>query len=185
MDELIDILDSEGNLTGQTTMKSAAHQKGLFHQTVHVWFYTSDGKVLIQQRGKNKDTHPLLWDVSVAGHIGAGESIETAALREVEEEIGLRISTDELQKIGYFPSFFRHREDLIDNEFRHTFKCELKEPLESLKKQENEVEALELIPVHKFKIELNEEESLRKYVPHETKYYHLIIAEVQKAIRIQ
>ena len=89
MDELVDILDEHGNLTGQSCLKSEAHLKGLLHPTVHVWLYTKDGRVLIQQRGKNKDTHPLLWDVSVAGHVASGEGIPLAAVREVQEEVGL------------------------------------------------------------------------------------------------
>ncbi|MEX0360286.1 MAG: hydrolase, partial [Allomuricauda sp.] len=50
MDELVDILDENGNLTGRTCLKSEAHLKGYFHPTVHVWFYTADGKVLFQKR---------------------------------------------------------------------------------------------------------------------------------------
>ena len=89
MDELVDRLDEEGNYTGQTILKSDAHRQGIFHPTVHIWFYTNQGEILMQRRGEFKDTYPLLWDVSVAGHIGAGEDIYDAALREVKEEIGL------------------------------------------------------------------------------------------------
>lgn len=179
MDELIDILDSSGNLTGQTAMKSEAHRKGLFHQTVHIWFYTSDGKVLLQQRAKDKKTHPLLWDVSVAGHIGAGEEIEIAAIREVHEEIGLTISKEGLVKIGFFPSFFKHRDDLTDNEFHHTFIYELKTGLEDLKKQESEVEALALISISKFEKELKDEKHSKRYVAHPIDYYMSVIKEIE------
>lgn len=180
MDELIDILDSQGNFTGQTAMKSEAHRKGLFHQTVHIWFYTSDGQLLLQQRGKDKDTHPLLWDVSVAGHIGAGEEIETAAVREVEEEIGLTISKEHIQKVGFFPSFFKHHEDLIDNEFHHTFLCELKTGFEGLEKQGSEVEALTLVSFAKFQEEINDKNRSKKYVPHPKDYYMSVIKEIEK-----
>ena len=61
MDELVDILDAAGNYTGKIAMKSEAHRNGLFHPTVHVWFYTKNGQILIQQRAENKETHPLLW----------------------------------------------------------------------------------------------------------------------------
>ena len=40
MDELIDILNAEGKPLGTSAMKSVAHREGLFHATVHIWFYT-------------------------------------------------------------------------------------------------------------------------------------------------
>jgi hypothetical protein len=43
MDELIDILDDQGNLTGRNCLKSIAHIEGLNHATVHIWFYTPEG----------------------------------------------------------------------------------------------------------------------------------------------
>ncbi|WP_422079731.1 NUDIX hydrolase [Ulvibacterium sp.] len=182
MDELVDILDDMGNLTGKTAMKSMAHAKGWFHPTVHVWLYTKDGKILIQQRGKDKDTHPLLWDVSVAGHIAAGEAIEASAIREVEEEIGLSISERDLEKIGVFSSIHKHREDLIDCEFHHTFLCELKLPLGNLQKQESEVERLDLIPLIQFSEETWGLANIEKYVPHEISYYQRIVEEIQKRL---
>ncbi|WP_298476612.1 NUDIX domain-containing protein [uncultured Maribacter sp.] len=182
MDELIDILDSEGKLTGKTAMKSVAHKEGLFHQTVHIWFYNQNGEILIQQRGKNKATFPLLWDVSVAGHIGAGESIEVSALREIEEEIGLRISAQELQKIGVFKSIQKHNDTLIDCEFHHTFLCELKVPIEQLTKQESEVEALDFILLDNLNKALTKSVLSKKYVPHDELYYETVTKAIQNRL---
>ncbi|MGB5436116.1 MAG: NUDIX domain-containing protein [Maribacter sp.] len=182
MDELVDILDSEGNFTGKTAMKSIAHKKGLFHPTVHVWFYTKNGQVLIQQRGKDKDIHPLLWDVSVAGHVGAGEDFETSAIREISEEIGLNIYPGKLEKIGVFKSIQRHHDNLIDCEFHHTFLCELKVPLHELKKQDAEVEALDLISLIQFSEETWGLAHLKKYVPHGVEYYKEIIKAIKKRL---
>lgn len=182
MDELIDILDSEGNFTGKTKLKSYAHSMGLFHATAHIWLYTSGGNVLLQQRGKDKNTHPLLWDVSVAGHVAAGETIEFSALREVEEEIGLTISENSLEKIGVFKSVQKHRDDLVDCEFHHTFLCELKVPIEHLHKQESEVEALKLIPLIRFSEEIKNMENIKKYVPHTSNYYSSIIKAIEERL---
>lgn len=180
MDELLDILDSNGKSTGKSELKSYAHRMGLFHATVHIWFYTLDGKLLLQQRGRKKDTHPLLWDVSVAGHVTAGETIILSALREVEEEIGLTISEHDLEKIGIFKSIQRHRNDLVDCEFHHTFLCELKVPLNRLRKQESEVEALRLIPILQFAEETWGLADLKKYVPHKVDYYATIIRAIKE-----
>lgn len=181
MDELIDILDADGNPTGQSCMKSEAHRDGLFHPTVHIWFYTSDGEVLLQQRGKDKDTYPLLWDVSVAGHVGTGEDIEESAVREVAEEIGLKIRPSDLQKIGVFKSVQKHSEHFIDREFHHTFVCELKQPMENLKMQESEVEALDSIPISQFKKEVLDSMP-DKYVPHKKKYYETIFKALESKL---
>lgn len=182
MDELIDVLDADGNYTGETIMKSVAHKQGIFHPTVHIWFYTKNGKLLIQQRGKDKAIFPLLWDVSVAGHIGAGEAIEISALREIEEEIGLKIDANQLYKIGVFKSVHKHHKELIDSEYHHTFIIELKTPLSKLTKQESEVESLVLIPLNKFAEEIWGMASTNKYVPHSPEYYKTIIKSITSKI---
>jgi len=39
-----------------------------------------------------KDLSPGLWDSSCSGHLDAGEDYDTAAVRELGEEIGVRLS---------------------------------------------------------------------------------------------
>lgn len=182
MDEMIDILDSNGNFTGETGLKSEAHKHGWFHNTVHIWFYTTSRKILIQQRGKHKETHPLLWDVSVAGHVGAGEEIEIAAIREVKEEIGLTIPIGDLKKLGIFKSIQKHHEDLIDCEFHHTFLCALEEPLKNLQKQDSEIEDLKLIPIIQFAEETWGLAAQNKYVPHQVDYYAAITRAIKESL---
>ncbi len=182
MDELLDVLDTDGNFTGKTAMKSVAHKNGLFHPTVHVWVYTQSGQILIQQRGREKDTHPLYWDVSVAGHIGAGEDFETSAIREVLEEIGLEITRAELHKMGVFKSVHYHHDNLIDCEYHHSYICELKVPFERLTKQDSEVEALHLIPLSQFSEEISHKNTLKKYVPYKEDYYQLVVKLIQEKL---
>lgn len=179
MDELIDILDSNGNYTHKTALKSEAHAKGLFHPTVHIWFYTTNQEVLIQQRAKNKDTHPLLWDVSVAGHIGAGEDIITSAIREVQEEIGLTINEKDLEKIGVFKSIQKHSESLIDCEFHHVFLSHLKIPLNALDKQDSEINQLALVPLSSLETNILEHQEWNIYVPHEISYYKEVFSSIK------
>ncbi|MRH99897.1 NUDIX domain-containing protein [Kriegella sp. EG-1] len=181
MDELIDILDANGNLTGKTAMKTDAHKNGWFHQTIHVWFYTLNGEILLQQRGKDKDTYPLLWDVSVAGHISAGETIKKAAIREIEEEIGIKLKTEQLEKIGVFKSIHKHNDKLIDCEFHHTYISKLNIALEKLIKQESEIEELKLVPIKQFNIQLKDIKA-SNYVPHTKKYYEAIYTHVKEKL---
>lgn len=144
MDELIDILDSKGNLTGKTCLKSDAHRHGHFHRTVHIWLFTNDQKILLQKRASTKKVFPNLWDISVAGHIGAGEEIIKAALREVYEEIGLTLLEKDLIKIGVRKHQVSHENGIQDNEFHHVFIAELKQRINTLTIQEEEVSDLQL-----------------------------------------
>lgn len=100
-DEPIEILNEDLSVL-KISLKSIAHKHGHLHSSVHVWFYTIDGKVLIQKRAPSKIVFPNLWDVSVAGHISAYETPIKSAIREVKEEIGLDINKNDLINIWSF-----------------------------------------------------------------------------------
>ena len=66
-------------------------------------FTQLNGEILLQQRSHKKIIHPLLWDVSTAGHIDAGESFLEAALRETKEENWISSKTSKSsKKLGLF-----------------------------------------------------------------------------------
>ncbi|PQJ78059.1 NUDIX hydrolase [Polaribacter porphyrae] len=144
MDELIDILTPEGKPTGKTALKSEAHKNGWFHATVHIWLFTSDKKILLQKRALTKKVFPGLWDISVAGHIGAGESIVSSAKREIFEEIGLELEEEDLIKVGTRIHEVSHKNGIQDNEYHHVFIAELKVSIDKLIIQKEEVADIKL-----------------------------------------
>ncbi len=75
------------------------HRDGDWHRALHLWVILPTGRVVLQRRSVAKDTHPGLVDVSVAGHLRAGEDV-AEALRESEEEIGLVVRADETFALG-------------------------------------------------------------------------------------
>ncbi len=44
-----------------------------------------------------KDTCPGLWDSSCSGHLDAGEDYDAAAIRELQEELGLSVTQPPLR----------------------------------------------------------------------------------------
>ena len=179
MEEYIDIVDQNGKPTGVSAVKSEIHSKGHLHNTAHVWFYTLEGNILLQQRAATKTICPLLWDVSVAGHIDAGETIEQAAIREAKEEIGLLISEEQLIKIGVFKCFQSYSSGIIDNEFHNTFIAEVNINLEDLTPQKEEVEALKFVSLSKFKALLNSSEINNHFVTSNRKYYKFVVDAIK------
>ena len=180
MDEIIDIVTNDGNATGETALKSEIHSKGYYHNTAHVWLYTNSGEILLSQRSYKKAICPGMWDVSVAGHVDAGETIEEAAIRETLEELSLTLKDTDLNKIGVFDCFQSYDSGIQDNEFHHTFISKLNQPLNTLTPQAAEVEALQLVTIETFKELLRNSESNDYFVPSNRAYYKEVLKAIQE-----
>ena len=88
-DELFDIVDENGIVIGTAPRSKCHGDPSLIHRTAHVFVFHPDGQhILLQLRRKDKDIQPGKWDTSVGGHLDHGEDFETAALRELKEELG-------------------------------------------------------------------------------------------------
>lgn len=88
-EEILEIVDEKGNTIG-TAFRSEIHgNPKLLHKVVHVLVFNNKGEILLQKRSMNKDVAPGKWDTSVGGHVPNGEDLKNAALREMEEELGV------------------------------------------------------------------------------------------------
>ena len=88
-DELWDVYDENGQLTGRTHRRGDMLQGQDYHLVVHAWVRRSDGRFLLTKRAPNKGW-PNMWECT-GGSAVAGEDSLTAALRELREETGLII----------------------------------------------------------------------------------------------
>lgn len=101
--ELLDVVDENGEPTGETVERTLAHSQGIRHRSSHVWLLRRrQGRVeiLLQKRNQEKDSFPGCYDISSAGHVPAGMSYETSALRELKEELGEDAVLEELNCCG-------------------------------------------------------------------------------------
>jgi len=96
--EIFDVVDENDQVTGRMT-RGEVHARKLLHRAVHVFVFNKKGELLLQQRSMYKDAHPGVWDSSVSGHLDSGEDYAAAAVRELDEEMGIRVE-DPPEEIG-------------------------------------------------------------------------------------
>src|SRR3989344_3250763 len=90
-DELLDLVNKKDEVIG-TVWKSEAHKNPkLIHREIAVAVFNQNGEVLLQRRSLNKSKGPGKWQITVAGHVSAGEDPRDAVAREVYEELGFKI----------------------------------------------------------------------------------------------
>lgn len=165
--EYLDICDSDGKLTGEKKTKKEAHERGLWHRSVHVWIVNSENEILIQKRSPFMDNYPNKWDISAAGHVSAGEDYITSAIRETEEEIGLKIEPEELMQIGELTQMSA-REGYINNEVNPVYIIRKDLDVDKITKQYEEVAEVKFVPYTQLKDLIESEDN--SFVPHPEEY---------------
>jgi len=90
-----DLLDADGNPTGKTIVRGEPLHAGMYHLVEHIWIVDSKGRLLIQQRNPNLRLMPGVWAAN-SGSAQAGEDSESAARRELFEELSIRTAPGEL-----------------------------------------------------------------------------------------
>ena len=101
-DEWVVWVDEDDRVVGRVTRRQMREGR-LWHRNIAVLCTTSRGDIYVHRRTATKDVFPSLYDMFVAGVVGADESYDAAALRELAEELGI---------VGPTPQpLFRHRYD--------------------------------------------------------------------------
>lgn len=99
MAEIWDILDKDGNLTGRTIERGEELKEGDYHLVVHIWVINSKKELLIQRRADHIKILPGIW-AATGGSGVSGEDSITAAIRELSEEMGIKVEKEDIKKIN-------------------------------------------------------------------------------------
>ena len=180
MAEFLDIVDMTGTPTGEIIDRGTAHREGILHRTTHLWILRRRNEiteVLLQKRSQNKDSFPGCYDISSAGHMPAGVDWLPSALRELEEELGIKsVSPDDLILCGQ-----RHivHDDVFhgipykDRQISNIYCIWLDVEPEDLTLQEEEVEEVIWMPL---------EECIKKVESFDPTFKHAIVLEEIKML---
>lgn len=164
--------------------RDTIHEKGLWHETFHCWLMDDD-HVYIQKRSADKKEFPNLYDITAAGHLLAQEEVMDG-IREVEEEIGIKVDYSKLSNMGFVQDTIR-LPYFIDNEFANVFLYQSTFMPDDFILQQEEVDSIHAVEIQSLaalfhgevanvrcrniKTDEVSEILLTDFVPHETEYF--------------
>jgi isopentenyldiphosphate isomerase len=143
-DELFDVVTEDGLPTGVVKRRADVHRDGDWHRAIHVWVCgIHDGQpfLLLNLRGPHKDTWPGRLDVTVGGHLAAGEGVDQA-FREIDEEIGIVADPANLHYLETRKAY-----GLVERELQDVFLYRDDRPLDAYRPNPAELEGLVRVPV--------------------------------------
>lgn len=116
MDEVI-LVDSDDNYLG-TMGKMKAHKSGALHRAFSVYLVNDKGDFLLQRRAADKYHSAGLWTNACCSHPLPKETTMHAAIRRLDEEMGIVVSLNHLYHFTYRVEFDN---GLIEHELDHVY----------------------------------------------------------------
>jgi len=98
MPERIQIVDENDQPIGAST-RQEAWASGSYYRLVQIILRDEKGNFLLQKRSPQKALYPNRWTNAASGHVDEGETYETSAPRELQEEVGISVPLKYLGKI--------------------------------------------------------------------------------------
>lgn len=152
-----ELLDENGIKTGEVLPRREVHKRGLWHRIIVVAIVNEKNEILLQQRSDNKDKNPGMWDISVTGHLSAGQDSLMAATREISEEVSVSLGYSVEVKDFRFMFSYRKEEKVSEEHYDrqyYDFFILRQNGLtaENIKFQNSEVQAIRFVSIS----ELNE-----------------------------
>lgn len=157
MREYWDLYDAAGQFTGETLLRGEPIPAGRYHKVVHIWLQNGKGELLIQKRSDKVEWDPGVWAVT-GGSVVAGEDELTSAVRELEEELGIKAAPEQME----FVLCIRHR-----GAFCYIYLVHTDVPVEKMILQESEVAAAEWLTVEET------EKRMKEGTMHRYDYYEV------------
>lgn len=138
MEEKFDVLNEFGEFTGEVANREECHTKGLWHRAVYAFIIDQNSNILLQKRSAKKKLWPNMWDVTVGGHVDAGEFGRQSLIREVKEELGIDITDDDIKYL-VGSSSINIKGDIINKHYNECYLITKDVDVSKIKLQEEEV----------------------------------------------
>lgn len=95
--EKLEIVHEETNTPmGLYLPRADAIKQGAWCRSTNVFVLNHKGEVLCHQRSLEKERMPGMWCTHLGGHVSSEETYESNALKEIEEEAGIKLDPKQL-----------------------------------------------------------------------------------------
>lgn len=125
-EEIVDIYDENKNKTGKTKIRHKdVLEKGEYIIGVQAIIFNSKKQILISQRSPLKEVLPLKWECN-GGALLSGEDIIDGIIREIYQELGIKLLREEAvflktAKNNYrFKEIYLFKKDIPKEEIKFT-----------------------------------------------------------------
>lgn len=146
MSETIAIVDEKDKVIGKDDRK-VIHKEGKLHREVYAFIINEKDEMLLTKAWDTK-----MWDCSAAGHFGWDETYEQGILRELEEEIGIKLAKDDLEE-----AFKIHNLNQgTNNKFIKLFVIKKTIPLEDFSIDNKEILEIKYLPIKDIKTQIEQ-----------------------------
>lgn len=205
--ELLKIFNQEKDEIG-VAPRDEVHKNGYWHETFQCWILTvvdDTYEIYFQIRSHNKKDFPNLLDISAAGHILSEERMEDG-VREIQEELGIDVSYDQLFSLGIVKDEITS-DKFIDKEFANVFMHLTNNGIESFTLQPEEVAGMVKTEFNNFyqlcmgekehidvegyivnedgkKCTITRNVSKQDMVPHRNAYFHEVATLMKNTLKI-
>lgn len=103
--ELLILVDENDNEIGTISKADAHDANGTLHRAFSLFIFNDKGELLLQQRSPEKRLWGGYWSNSCCSHPRAGEKMEEAIHRRLEQELGMTANLEFVYKFSYQADF--------------------------------------------------------------------------------
>ena len=112
--ELVRIVDRDNHTIG-AVRRAIMREQNLIHRAAYILVFNKKGEIFVQERTMSKDIYPGHRDLAAGGVVLAEEDYRQAAIRELEEELGIQAPL-----VRHFDQYF---EDEHNRVWGRIFSC--------------------------------------------------------------
>lgn len=92
------LVDTKDRIKGCISRREAHANKKNIHRAVGIFVLNEKKQMLMQKRSRKKDMDHGKWSYAVGGHVTVGQTYRECAIREIEEELGIKASVKLIAK---------------------------------------------------------------------------------------